>query len=321
VRHEQPAHSSKLSRMTDRIAMYNSDIKNEAKMKREQEDRRAAMLREQVLKCEKDLLDECELRQEGDRMVENKLLNHIHTLEKNMRDASQRLVAMIEPFIPRFKHLEMALETEREARKLAVDELREDLREAIAMTAGVASRAHGGANSEFGNNELEALKVAQAAAQARHEEQQGEMRDRVAVLEKELEEERNARTNDRRQLEEVIRSVMHPSFELVKRRSIEFEQSLTEKMDQATQELRGRLEAESAAGEANAAGARSIFQNELDKRARMQSEATAALERQVAGELAAIKAAAEEQRRLREKAEEEIINNLGDAILSMRVVS
>ena len=47
----------------------------------------------QVLKCEKDLLDECELRQEGDRMVENKLLNHIHTLEKNMRDASQRCLA------------------------------------------------------------------------------------------------------------------------------------------------------------------------------------------------------------------------------------
>merc|ERR1711990_602865 len=99
------------------------------------------MLREQVLNCERDLLDECELRQEADRLLENKLTNHIHSLEKNVRDASQRLVAMIEPFVPRLKHIEGTIERETEARKIAIEEIREDLREAIAMTAGVAARS------------------------------------------------------------------------------------------------------------------------------------------------------------------------------------
>merc|ERR1711998_212356 len=166
VKHDPSPHSTKLHRMTDRIAIYNSDLKNEAKMKRDAEDRRAAMLREQVLKCEKDLLDECELRQESDRMLENKLVNHIHTLEKNMRDASQRLVAMIEPFMPRFKNLEIALEKERDARKVAIEEVREDLREAIAMTAGVAARTDMNNNSTHQNgangtkNDIDTLKEA-----------------------------------------------------------------------------------------------------------------------------------------------------------------
>lgn len=84
--------------MTDRIAIYSGDAKSEARLRREQDERRAAMLREQaslghkatcghrklsrgarwqVLKCEKDLLDECELRQEADRWIETVLISHL----------------------------------------------------------------------------------------------------------------------------------------------------------------------------------------------------------------------------------------------------
>ena len=41
-------HSNKLSKVTDRIAIYSTDLKNEARLKREGEERRAAMMREQV---------------------------------------------------------------------------------------------------------------------------------------------------------------------------------------------------------------------------------------------------------------------------------
>ena len=51
-----------------------------------------------------------------------------------------------------------------------------------------------------------------------------------------------------------------------------------------------------------------------------QNEAASVLEQQLTSEIAGLKLAASVEQRRREKAEEEIINNLGDAIMSMRVV-
>jgi len=41
-------HHTKLNKVTDRIAIYSTDLKNEARIKREGDERRAAMVREQV---------------------------------------------------------------------------------------------------------------------------------------------------------------------------------------------------------------------------------------------------------------------------------
>jgi len=316
----------KLTQITDRIAIYGTDMKNEAKMKREAEDRRAAMLREQVLKCEKDLLDECELRQEADRIVETKLTNHLHLLEKNVRDASQRLVAMIEPFVPRLKTIEGSIQRESEARRVAIEEVREDLREAIAMTAGVAARSDqqnrnlDSAGSNSWEEELEALKVAHASEKENAEAQLLQLSQRVAMLEKELEDEREGRSNDRRQLEDIIRNVMKPSIDIVNRHRAELETRFTDQLEDAVKRMSSRIDADKTAEEANGTAARTMFQNELDKRLRIHTETLQSMEQHVKSEFTSLKLAAQEERQRREKAEEDIITNLGDAIMQLRVM-
>jgi len=283
------------------------------------------------LKCEKDLLDECELRQEGDRMVENKLLNHIHTLERNIRDSSQRLVAMIEPFVPRLKHLESAIEKERDARMIAIEEVREDLREAIAMTAGVAARSEmsakmqeemaeagtGGGNARF-TDEVDAIKEANSAAKAQMDSHLEMLVSRVANLERELEDEREARSQEKQRLEGIIRAVVKEPFDLMNRHRIELEASLTQKIEETKKSLCDRLDNEKVAAEAAAAASQTSAQNDMDKQARVYRDTLDNMQQQLKDELAQVKKEAAEERQRREKAEEDIINNLGDAIISMR---
>jgi len=319
--------SKQLNKVTERIAIYSTDLKNEARLKRDAEDRRLSMLREQVLKCEKDLLDECELRQEADRMVENKLTNHVHALEKNMRDSSQRLVAMVEPFAPRFKVIEQAVQQENAARRNAIEEVREDLREAIAMISATAARkaSMGSANGQgTGAQDHSVDKGSSVAEQkesvANMEEQISQLKQRMSDLQKELSEEKNARSTERRQLEDVIRSVTQPSLDTIHRLRASMEEEFNQKLDAAVLNIEARISADKAAAEAKEAAAHSSFMLELDKRARMQLEAGSSMESNILAEIGALQAAASEERRRREKAEEDIITNLGDAILSMRVV-
>lgn len=288
---------------------------------------RMASRHPQVLKCEKDLLDECELRQEADKMLENKLTNHLHSLERNIRDSCQRLMAMMEPFGPKIKNIENELKREGEARRRAIEEVREDLREAIAMTAGVAARkAHQPASDAQKNTapltlleEVQQLKTDTAEQQAKYDHELATMHAKVLSLETELAEERQSRSKERRELEDVIRAVTQPSLDTAHRLRNTMEEQLNERLDGAVRNLELRLDSERVAAEANVAAARSAFQTELDKRARLEKDSGAALTAQLMAEIEALKAASAEERRRREKAEEEIINNLGEAIISMRV--
>jgi hypothetical protein len=261
-------------------------------------------------------------------MIENKLTNHLHSLERNIRDSSQRLTALMEPFGPKIKGLENEIKRESESRKRAMEEVREDLREAIAMTAGVAARraqaaVPAGPQRDLGPltllEEVQQLKANAAATSAKQEDELSSMRATIITLQTDLSEERLSRSKERKDLEDVIRAVTQPSLDTAHRLRTAMEHEFNERLDGAVRGLEARLESESVAAEANVAAARSSFQIELDKRARLEKDTGATLTSGLRQEIEALKAASVEERRRREKAEEDIISNLGEAIISMRV--